>query len=115
MAAERYKWHQKIQNSTLAGSEESPPESEHRVIVLGNFYTIQTSRFSYAGSPGPLPLGSSVPAYETETRTPRHEVATRLQEGWCAASKAADRHSSCLSSWRARGGGGGGGAGVVPS
>ncbi len=27
--------------STGAGSEESPPESEHQVFVLSNFYTLQ--------------------------------------------------------------------------
>ena len=27
--------------STSAGSEESPPESEHQVFVLSNFYTLQ--------------------------------------------------------------------------
>ena len=27
--------------STGAGSEASPPESEHQVFVLGNFYTLQ--------------------------------------------------------------------------
>ena len=27
--------------STSVGSEESPPESEHQVFVLSNFYTLQ--------------------------------------------------------------------------
>ena len=52
---------------TSAGSEESPPESEHRVFVLSTFYTI-------SGLVSPMqairnlliPGADNVPAEETE-------------------------------------------------
>ena len=45
-AAEGDKWHLEIMEkqslfSTSPGSEESPPDSEHQVFVLGDFYTLQ--------------------------------------------------------------------------
>ena len=35
----------KVLFSTGAGSEESPPESEHQVFVFSNFYTLQGLEF----------------------------------------------------------------------
>lgn len=91
--------------STRVGSEESPPESEHLVFVLGNFYIIQTSgsqgfpcKQSWP-SPFPeptefLPKEPSKQDYKSETdqqcpeqasraasKDIRHRVATRSQEG----------------------------------
>ena len=34
-------WKSKVYSAPVPGSEESPPESEHQVFVLSNFYTLQ--------------------------------------------------------------------------
>lgn len=101
------------------GSEESPPESEQQVFVLGSFYTIQTSGscFSHASNLAPTSLSRQCSylrswvnkitkmklksnawskASRAASKDIRHSVAIRRQEGWYGASRAAVRHIAAL-------------------